>query len=92
MRSLLVYSYHGKHYMVLLGSLGGFQTVADVLTSGEEKQVIMVTEPVETPILDMLRKVITEADRLNIQDILCVEDIIARRTVVAVVKPSGPVH
>jgi hypothetical protein len=92
MRSLLVYSYRGKYYMVLLGGSRGFQTPEEVFTSGEEKQEILVTEPTSTPLLEMLRKVIAEADRLNIKDILCVEDVIARRTVAVVAKPSGPVH
>lgn len=73
MLELLVYTFEGNHYVILLGGIEHFQSREDVFLTGEEEEVFAITHDPDTPFLETLRKLIAEADQRNIKDLLALE-------------------
>ena len=78
MWELLVYRANGKHYVVLLSPNSNFRTREQVFIEGGEEEVFSVSADFDTPFIDLLRKMIFEADRRGIKDIKCTEDLLSR--------------
>ena len=81
MWELLVYRVGGKHYyVVLLSPNSDFQTREQVFifTEGTEEEIFSVSAEFDTPFIDLLRTMISEADRRGIKDIKCTEDLLSR--------------
>ncbi|MDO8561438.1 MAG: hypothetical protein Q7S05_01275 [bacterium] len=81
-----MYKFRGKHYIVLLGGVQGFKDKTDVFSGGGEEEVFQINSVPGEPVLEMMRKVIAEADRRGIKDILALEDIFAKRTGVVILQ------
>ena len=78
MWELLVYRAHGKHYVVLLSHNSDFRTREQVFVEGGEEEVFSVSANFDTPFIDLLKRMIAEADRRGIKDIKCTEDLLSR--------------
>ncbi len=89
MWELLVYRARGKHYVVLLSHNSDFRTREQVFITGEEEEVFSVSANFDTYFIDLLRKMISEADRRGIKDIKCTEDLLSRSGRIRPIEPPN---
>ena len=78
MWELLVYRANGQHYVVLLSPNSDFPTREHVFLEGREEEVFSVSANFGTPFIDLLREMISQADRRGIKDIKFIEDLLSR--------------
>jgi hypothetical protein len=87
MRSLVVFEFRNKKYILVLGGLEKF-TRENAFITGEEKELFEIEVPDGTPFMEGVRKVIAEADKRGITDILRFEEVFGNAPVNRPLKPG----
>jgi hypothetical protein len=80
MWTVIVYEFRGKRYLTLIGGKSAFKEKADVLCTGEEKELFAVSRSTQTSFLELLREVIAEIDKGGLTDVICPQDIVTGKT------------